>query len=136
MPATIVEIDHKSLTALGQWPWPRSLLAQLVDAIGRQQPAAIGIDILMPEPDGLSPERLLARARRQDPELARRLDALPGNDAELARALKAAPAVLAVAGAVEPTGMPLRAPPFRVSDRTGGAGAAPASLGCRASPAR
>jgi len=125
MPATIVEIDHKSLTALGQWPWPRFLLAQLVDDINRQQPAAIGIDILMPEPDGLSPERLLARVRRQDPELARRLEAFPGNDAELARALAAAPTVLAAAGTFEPTGMPLRAPPFRVSDRAaGGAGAA------------
>ena len=30
MPATIVEIDHKSLAALGQWPWPRFVLAQLV----------------------------------------------------------------------------------------------------------
>ena len=127
MPATIVEIDHKSLTALGQWPWPRFVLAQLIDAINAQQPAAIGIDIFMPEPDGLSPERLLARTRRQDPELARRLEALPGNDAELARALAAAPTVLMAAGMPDPTGMSLRAPPFRVSDRSpGGAGVATA----------
>jgi len=116
MPATIVAIDHKSLAALGQWPWPRFLLAQLVDDINRHRPAAIGIDILMPEPDGLSPERLLARARRQDPELAGRLAALPGNDAELARALADAPTVLAIAGMPEATGMLLRAAPFRVSD--------------------
>jgi serine phosphatase RsbU (regulator of sigma subunit)/CHASE2 domain-containing sensor protein len=129
MPATIVEIDQKSLAALGQWPWPRFVLAQLVDAIDGHRPAAIGIDILMPEPDGLSPERLLARVRRQDPELARRLDALPGNDAELARALAGAPAVLAAAGMFEATGMPLRAPPVRVSDRAAGAAsAAPGSL--------
>ena len=128
MPATIVEIDHKSLAALGQWPWPRFVLAQLIDAINAQRPAAIGIDILMPEPDGRSPERLLARARRQDPELARRLEALPGNDAELARALADAPTVLAAAGMYDATGMLLRAPPFRISDRAaGGASAAPAS---------
>ena len=126
MPATIVEIDHKSLVALGQWPWPRFVLAQLIDAIAAQQPAAIGIDILMPEPDGLSPERLLARVRRQDADLARRLEAIPANDAELARALAAAPTVLAAAGTFEPTGMPLRAPPFRVSDRAGGAPVSPA----------
>jgi len=115
MPATIVEIDHRSLGALGQWPWPRFLLAQLIDAIAAKQPAAIGIDILMPEPDGLSPERLLARARHDDPDLARRLAALPGNDAELARALAAAPTVLAIAGSYEPTGVPLRAPPFQIN---------------------
>jgi adenylate cyclase len=86
MPATIVEIDHKSLAALGQWPWPRFVLAELLDAINARQPVAIGIDIVMAEPDGLSPERLFARTRRLDPELARRLEALPGNDAELARA--------------------------------------------------
>jgi CHASE2 domain-containing sensor protein/serine phosphatase RsbU (regulator of sigma subunit) len=128
MPATIVEIDHKSLAALGQWPWPRFVLAQLVDVINAARPAAIGIDILMPEPDGLSPERLLARMRRQDPDLVRRLGALPGNDAELARALAEAPTVLAAAGLFEATGMPLRAPPVRVSDRVAGAtGAVPAS---------
>ncbi len=123
MPATIVEVDHKSLKALGQWPWPRFVLAQLVDEINRQQPAAIALDILMPEADGLSPDRLAARARAHDPELARRLAALPGNDAELARALADAPSVLAVAGMFEATGMSLRAAPIRISDR--GAGAPP-----------
>ena len=132
MPATIVEIDHKSLAALGQWPWPRFVLAELVDAINARQPAAIGIDVLMPEPDGLSPERLFARTRRLDPELARRFAALPGNDAELARALAAAPTVLMAAGMDEPTGMPLRAPPVRVRDRAAGvAGAAPVSPGLK-----
>ena len=72
MPATIVEIDAKSLAALGRWPWPRSTLAELVARVATMQPAVVGIDILMPEPDPLSPERLLrdagaraARARRR-----------------------------------------------------------------------
>jgi serine phosphatase RsbU (regulator of sigma subunit)/CHASE2 domain-containing sensor protein len=121
MPATIVEVDHKSLAALGQWPWPRFLLAQLIDEIARNRPAAIGIDILMPEPDGLSPERLLSRVRNTDPELLRRLAELPGNDALLALALQASPSVLAVAGVFEPTGAALAAAPFQVSAR----GAAP-----------
>src|SRR5207344_3378746 len=49
MPATVVEIDQKSLAALGQWPWPRPVLAELIRDINRHRPAAIGIDILMPE---------------------------------------------------------------------------------------
>ena len=61
IPATIVEIDQKSLAALGQWPWPRLVFAKLIRDINRHQPAAIGIDILMPEADGQSLERLVAR---------------------------------------------------------------------------
>ncbi len=116
MPATIVEIDQKSLAAIGQWPWPRSSLARLIDRINRHQPAAIGIDILMPEADELSPERLLARARAEDPDLASRIAALETNDAGLARAIAAAPAVLALVGTDKATGMLLRAAPFVVSD--------------------
>ena len=120
MPATIVEIDRKSLAALGQWPWPRSVLAQLIDDIARQQPAAIGIDILMPEADAHSAERVLARAGRLDPALAGQLAALASGDASLARSLSAAPTVLAIAGSAEPTGMPLRAPPVVVRDSAPG----------------
>ncbi len=124
MPATIVEIDRKSLAALGQWPWPRSVLAQLIDDIARQQPAAIGIDILMPEADAHSAERVLARAGRLDPALAGQLAALASGDASLARSLSAAPTVLAIAGSAEPTGMPLRAPPVVVRDSAPGGPAA------------
>jgi serine phosphatase RsbU (regulator of sigma subunit)/CHASE2 domain-containing sensor protein len=118
MPAVVVEIDEKSLTALGQWPWPRTLLAQLVDAIAREQPAAIAVDILMLEADALSPERVLARTPHQGPAVVSALRSLPSNDTELARALAAAPAVLVIAGTAEPTGRPLRAPTFSVRDST------------------
>jgi len=116
MPATVVEIDQKSLAALGQWPWPRTLLAQLVDAVARERPAAIAVDILMPEADALSPERVLARTKHQDSGLVSALRSLPSNDTELARALAAARAILVIAGSTEPTGMPLRAVTFSVRD--------------------
>ena len=123
LPVTVVEIDQKSLVALGQWPWPRNLLAQLIDAINRSQPAAIGVNILMPEADALSPERLLAQARLKDPALAAALQSLPSNDAVLARALRAAPDV--PAGCV-PRGPhllatePARAPPARLPRHANG----------------
>jgi len=116
MPATVVEIDEKSLAALGQWPWPRTLLAQLVDAIAQQQPAAIALDILMPEADALSPEQVLAHAPHQSPAMVSAFHILPTNDSELAHALTAAHAILVVAGTPEPTGRLLRAPTFSVRD--------------------
>ncbi|TMH59986.1 MAG: CHASE2 domain-containing protein [Betaproteobacteria bacterium] len=120
-PVTVVEIDEKSLARLGQWPWPRTALAELLRDIEHQHPAAIGVDILMPESDRLSPERLLARARQQDPVLASRLQTLPSNDDELARAIAAGPVVLGLAGTLAHTDMEPLAPPFIVVDR-GGAG--------------
>jgi serine phosphatase RsbU (regulator of sigma subunit)/CHASE2 domain-containing sensor protein len=50
-PAVIVAIDEASLDARGQWPWPRTVSADLVRAIGAAGPAAIGIDLLFTEPD-------------------------------------------------------------------------------------
>ena len=54
-PATIVEIDERTLDERGQWPWPRSTVAQLIHAIAADKPAAIGVDILFVEPDRSSP---------------------------------------------------------------------------------
>ena len=123
LPVTVVAIDQKSLLEIGQWPWPRNVLARLVRVIHRAEPAAIGINILMPEADALSPERLLAQAQVEDRMLAEALRALPTHDAQLARALALAPAVLVVAGTAEPTRQTLRAPPIMVH------GAAPAADG-------
>jgi serine phosphatase RsbU (regulator of sigma subunit)/CHASE2 domain-containing sensor protein len=123
MPATVVEIDEKSLAALGQWPWPRTLLAQLIDAVARQEPAAIGVDILMPEGDALSPERVLARTLHQDAAVVNVLRSLVSNDTELARAIAADHAILAVAGSAEVTGATLRAAPVSVRDSGAASGA-------------
>ncbi|UFS63182.1 CHASE2 domain-containing protein [Sulfurimonas sp. HSL-3221] len=59
-PATmIVEIDDKSLEALGQWPWPRVLTAKLLEQIGTYKPAAIAADVIFPENDRTSPRELV-----------------------------------------------------------------------------
>ena len=121
MPALVVQVDERSLAVLGQWPWPRTTLARLVREIARHGPAAIGIDLLMPEPDRLSPEQLLKHAEYQEPALARQLAALPSHDEEFARALAVVPSVLGIAGSHEATGMTLRAPPFAVRDAVVGA---------------
>jgi adenylate cyclase len=126
LPVTVVEIDQKSLLALGQWPWPRNQLARLVDSVHQAEPAAIGVNILMPEPDALSPERLLANTRLQDRAVAAALASLPSNDAILARALTDARAILVIAGMPEATGMSLRAAPVTVRSAPGGAALAPA----------
>jgi adenylate cyclase len=58
-PVVIVDIDDASLAALGRWPWPRTRLARLIEATHRAGALAVGLDIVMPEADSLSPGGLL-----------------------------------------------------------------------------
>ena len=97
-PVTIVEIDEASLARIGQWPWPRNRLADLIDAIAVHQPAAIGLDMYMPERDQTSPEQVANNLEKVDGKLAQALRQLPGHEARLAQALKAAPTVIGAAG--------------------------------------
>ena len=114
LPVTVVEIDQKSLAAVGQWPWPRTQLARLVNTVNRAEAAAIGLNILMPEADALSPERLLSESTVQDRSVVAALRGLLSNDAVLASALASAPAVLAFAGTADASWSPLRAAPITV----------------------
>jgi len=54
-PAIIVAIDEHALERHGQWPWPRTRVAQLIAGIAAAGPAAIGVDLLFPERDRFSP---------------------------------------------------------------------------------
>ena len=51
----IVDIDEKSLKALGQWPWSRNILANITRKIYDNSPRALGFDIIFPEKDRTSP---------------------------------------------------------------------------------
>src|ERR1700687_2790022 len=59
-PVAIVVIDERALERFGQWPWPRTRLAELNTLIARHEPAAIGLDIFFPEPDRFSPAAIAA----------------------------------------------------------------------------
>jgi adenylate cyclase len=96
-PVTIVEIDEKTLAAVGQWPWPRNRLAGLIDAIAAQKPLAIGLDIYMPEPDQTSPDKVADNLPKTAAALAAGLRTLPSHEAILAKSLRAAPTILGAA---------------------------------------
>jgi adenylate cyclase len=60
LPVRIIDIDEASLKKIGQWPWPRTQLAQMVEQLGSQGVAAIGFDVVFAEPDRTSPGRASA----------------------------------------------------------------------------
>ena len=99
-PVVIVDIDDASLAALGQWPWPRTRLAKLIEATSRLGALAVGLDFIMPEADRLSPDSVLADRQELTPAVRKELAQLPSNDALLARALRQIPTVVARAGIV------------------------------------
>jgi adenylate cyclase len=66
----VVDIDRESLARLGEWPWRRGLIADLVTAAAAGKPRAIAIDILLSGPD-----------RKGPAALARELTAALGKDA-------------------------------------------------------
>jgi adenylate cyclase len=116
-PVTIVEIDEKTLAAVGQWPWPRNRLAGLIDAIAAQKPLAIGLDIYMPEPDQTSPDKVADNLPKAAAALAAGLRALPSHEAILAESLRAAPTILGAAAfdhAAFTTSTDLRSAPILV----------------------
>ena len=96
LPVRIVDIDPESIARFGQWPWPRTVMRDLVVQLTKRNAAAIAFDILFAEADRTSLEQVI---KRMPPDQAGRLQDLAGsptNDELLAEALKAAPSVLPI----------------------------------------
>lgn len=102
----IIDIDEASLERIGQWPWPRTSLADLVSRLRDMGAAAIALDIVFAEPDRTSPERLLRswRGHGLDADTRRALKSLPDPDEAFAKAIAKAPVVTGFAPTAEPNG--------------------------------
>ena len=62
-PITVITIDEAAIDLLGPWPWPRSVMASLLDRLfERYAPAAVGIDMVFPPGMPESEDAALARA--------------------------------------------------------------------------
>ena len=121
----VVAIDDASLAAMGQWPWPRSKLAEIIDRIAAQHPAAIAIDAIFAEPDRLSPRQqgdLLLKSGFTG--IAGVVEGLPDYDRIFAAAIHAAPVVLGVGALAEDAGLP-KGIPYRTPLLQSGADPAP-----------
>lgn len=94
----IVDIDDASLERLGQWPWPRSRLAELVDRLGKSGVAVVVLDMVLAEPDRTGPDNILALwgEAGRDPALAAMVRRVPDPDKLLAAAMAETPTVLGI----------------------------------------
>lgn len=99
-PVVIVDIDDESLARLGQWPWPRTVLADLVERLAEAEAAAVAFDIVFAEPDRTSPEHLIETWQLAGlTEDILNLGELPDHDALFAEALKRMPSITGFTGA-------------------------------------
>ena len=95
LPVKIVDVDDESLARIGQWPWPRTHLADLVERLAASGAAAIAFDVVFAEPDRSSPEQALKLwpATLEVLSLRDTVAVLPSHDSMLAAAFEAAPVV-------------------------------------------
>ena len=104
MPVLYVDIDEASLSAIGQFPWPRNVFAQMIDRLSQAGATAIAFDILFTEPDRTAPEEILPIWRglvknQRNPITWQKLQAdisqqINNPDAVLAAAIARAPVIL------------------------------------------
>jgi len=101
-PAVIIDIDDQSLAKFGQWPWPRTLVADMVRKLTDLGVAAIGFDIIFAEPDRVSPNLMAGTLGDLDEETREKLRRLPSNDQVLADAIRQSRVVLGQSGSPVP----------------------------------
>src|SRR5262249_31367944 len=97
-PVTIIDIDDKSLSKLGQWPWSRTVMADMIINLGNLGAVAIGLDVVFAEPDRLNPDIVASQMRYLDELTRNKLRELPTNDQIFAEAIKRSRVVLGETG--------------------------------------
>ncbi len=102
-PVRIIDIDERALKNLGQWPWPRTLVAKLSSRLNELGAAVVAFDMLFAEPDRLSPKNIMAEQDSVDPAI---IAGLRDNDAVLAAQFALQPVVLGFATNVDSKVMP------------------------------
>jgi adenylate cyclase len=100
-PVTIVDIDDKSMEKLGQWPWPRTRIADLITELTRLGAVVIAFDAVFSEPDRLNPNVAADTFPNLDEETRTKLRALPSNDQVFADAIRRSRVVLGESGLPE-----------------------------------
>ena len=87
LPVGIVDLDEKSLHEIGQWPWPRTIIADLLNRLADAGAAGVAFDIVFPEYDRTSPDQVASVIRGADQETLDKLRALPRSEEVLAKAM-------------------------------------------------
>jgi len=97
-PVVIVDIDEKSLNSIGQWPWPRTRIADIITRLTQMGALVVAFDVVFAEPDRMSPGIAADTYRDLDEATRTKLRSLPSNDAMLADAFRKSRVVVGESG--------------------------------------
>jgi adenylate cyclase len=102
-PVTIIDIDEKSLGQIGQWPWPRTIVAQLIHNLTQMQASLVAFDVVFAEKDRTNASEVAKTLKMVglDPQTEQGLLKLPSNDEAMAAAMKRGRVILGQSGQAE-----------------------------------
>ena len=87
-PIAVLDIDERSLTDLGQWPWPRTVVGDLLKSLRSYEVAVLAMDVVFSEEDRTSPKNLVRHVLYDiDPITRDRLVRLPDNELAMTRVM-------------------------------------------------
>ena len=98
----IIAIDEGSLQRIGQWPWPRSVHARLLDRLTDAGAERIALDLMLSEPDRRDSrqDEILATAIRRNGHVVLPVLAAPAAGDRMAEELLPIPLIAASAAAI------------------------------------
>lgn len=97
-PVVIIDLDERSLSEVGQWPWSRLTLAKMVANLMNQGAALVAFDMVFAEPDRMNPEGVVESLYNLDDTTREAILKLPSNDDLFADVIKQSRVVLGQAG--------------------------------------
>jgi adenylate cyclase len=75
---TIIDIDEKSIAAIGQFPWRRDVYAKILSNLNQFNPASVAFDIFFSEEDKQNPKNLLIELKK-DNDISENIEVLDTN---------------------------------------------------------
>jgi len=94
----IIDIDEKSLSKFGQFPWNRSVFAKIIENVNYAKPKAIGFDVFFSEKDKQSPEEIIKSYNILSGDVINYLVNIKSHDERFRQQLENSKSVLAVLG--------------------------------------
>src|SRR5215467_7936332 len=97
LPIRIVDIDEASLAKIGQWPWPRTTVRDLLAELAAKGAAVVAFDVLFAEPDRTSLEAIVKQLPASEAAaVTAAMAGRPSNDQQFADEIKKTPTVLSI----------------------------------------